>query len=257
MDVLRQQACRLVRFTLAFCLLVAGSCTIRQKGNTELRTEEGPFPDGDCALAKGLACTFLGQTALRRFQAKESENDAVRAITWLSKGCRFHDWQGCLEWGKFLQRFNTEPGLVKQGRVLIELSCKQGLPDGCATLGEQFKDGISGPGSRARAMELFVMACEMGSPRGCYQQGTSDFSGWGGPVDLGRARDLHRIGCDGGVAEACLGSAGMMFRGEGGPEDDDEASRLADRACELGLKYACLGDEDESADSSDSDDAGE
>lgn len=241
------------RFFSPWCLLAAvmvtglSGCVMRRSPEPGPSQDEGPHPDGECAVAKGPACTFLGQIASRDFATHESENDAVRAITWLAKGCRFQDAQGCLEWGLFLQRLDSEPTLVKQGRSLIKLACDRGLPDGCATLGEQFKDGISGPRNRQEAMALFAKACDMGSARGCYLEGTSWFSGWGGPIDLVRARLLHQQGCDGGVGEACLGLAGMLFRGEGGPEDDEAAARMADRACTLGLKYACLDRQDEEA----------
>lgn len=232
---------------LAICAGAFSGCDMRRSTETSLQKEEGPHPDGDCARANGLACTFLGQVASRDFSTDPAENNAVRAITWLAKGCRFQEMQGCLEWGEFLQRLESEPVLVKQGRVLIQLACEKGLPDGCATLGQQYKDGISGPRNRQEALALFTKACDMGSAKGCYLEGTSWFSGWGGPIDLVRARLLHQQGCDGGVGEACLGLAGMLFRGEGGPEDDEAAARMADRACTLGLKYACLDEQDEEA----------
>lgn len=218
-----------------------------------------------CDLDVMEGCSALGSLYIN---GNGVAKDEARGVALIRKACTAGDNSGCGRLGSVLiLGAGGTPVDIKQGRSLLEMSCKNGFGRACFNLGfyhsdgkllkselpvalkyfEQgcaaqlgascvqagliLKDGTAGRTDPAQAMKLFEKGCVRFSGGACFHAGLGYALGDIAIRNYPRAIDFYKLACHYGEGSGCYNLA-LLYNGtEGITPDAALARQYFDEAC--------------------------
>lgn len=146
------------------------------------------------------------------FLSKGEDHPGGNIAHW-RQACEEGRWNGCKTWTR-----------------ILNLTCQEGSPSSCFTLGQVLNEGRLAPRNAARAGISFAHACDLGLSQACsslivfaHENGENPF------LDA----------CKSGDGAACFILGSLAFTGNGVPKDEGLAFRMFAKSCENGWWRGC------------------